>query len=257
MRIAYVCADRGIPFLGGKGASVHCREITTALAGRGHSVNVLCARVGAGNRMPPVATVSQYETGPELEAALGVLAAADGIDVVLERYSLESGFAREMSRTLGLPLVLEVNAPLVLEAGRWRGLVDVDAHLASEQATFRDADAIVAVSSALVEYVTRVAPHARVRRVANGANVGRFQDARLARAAERDRDEVVVGFSGSMKPWHGVHELLEAFRRIARDHLAVGLVFAGHGPEERPLRERVAERAELDAPRAVRRCGGT
>ena len=50
MNIAYVCVDRGIPLLGTKGASVHVRAITTALAARGHQVHVCCARLGDGNR---------------------------------------------------------------------------------------------------------------------------------------------------------------------------------------------------------------
>ena len=54
MKIAYLCADRGIPVLGDKGASVHVREFVTALAGMGHEVTLLCAKQGAGNPCPPV-----------------------------------------------------------------------------------------------------------------------------------------------------------------------------------------------------------
>ncbi|MHB8851323.1 MAG: glycosyltransferase family 4 protein, partial [Acidithiobacillus ferriphilus] len=53
MNIVYLCADRGIPVLGDKGASVHVREFTTALAGAGHEVTLLCARQGKGNPYPP------------------------------------------------------------------------------------------------------------------------------------------------------------------------------------------------------------
>ena len=54
MKIAYLCADRGIPVLGDKGASVHVREFVSALAGLGHEVTLLCAKQGTGNPCPPV-----------------------------------------------------------------------------------------------------------------------------------------------------------------------------------------------------------
>ncbi len=44
MRIAYVCADRGIPITGAKGAAIHVRAVATALRRRGHDVPILAAR---------------------------------------------------------------------------------------------------------------------------------------------------------------------------------------------------------------------
>jgi len=54
MKIAYLCADRGIPVLGDKGASVHVREFVSALVGLGHEVTLLCAERGSGNACQPV-----------------------------------------------------------------------------------------------------------------------------------------------------------------------------------------------------------
>lgn len=38
MKIAYICADFGIPIFGNKGASVHIREIATAFSRKQHDV---------------------------------------------------------------------------------------------------------------------------------------------------------------------------------------------------------------------------
>ena len=46
MKIVYVSADRGIPVLGNKGASMHIRELVNALAGVGHEVTDLSASRG-------------------------------------------------------------------------------------------------------------------------------------------------------------------------------------------------------------------
>ena len=40
MKIAYICADPGVPVLGNKGASVHVREFTNALVELGHQVHI-------------------------------------------------------------------------------------------------------------------------------------------------------------------------------------------------------------------------
>jgi glycosyltransferase involved in cell wall biosynthesis len=244
MKIVYVCADRGIPVLGGKGASAHVRQITSALSARGHDMHLLCRSLGSGNVPPAVATIEQCDTDSDFDRALSSLTRNARVDAVIERYSLESGAARRTSRRLGIPLVLEVNAPLVREASRWRGLRDVSTHLERERETIRSADAVVAVSAALVDYVAGRAPAVPVRRVSNGADVSAIAAARAARAATT-RSEVVVGFVGSMKPWHGVRELLEAFERVARRHPAAGLVFVGEGPEERALRERADANPDL------------
>ncbi len=244
MRIAYVSADRGIPVLGGKGASVHVREITGALAGLGHEVHLLSTRLGEGNPPPPVASIRFCESPALLESALDNLVATSAVDVVLERYSLESGTARRASARARIPLVLEVNAPLVLEAQRWRGLGDIDRHLATEAETFRSADAVIVVSSALAEYVRRRAPDVTVQRIPNGADVERIAAAEPA-VLDVAVGSVVIGFTGSMKPWHGVLELLDAFEEISPRRPEAMLVLAGSGPEEVHVRERVSGSATL------------
>ena len=55
MKIAYICADTGIPVLGNKGASVYVREFTDALVELGYEsarLNVARRERGAINRAP-------------------------------------------------------------------------------------------------------------------------------------------------------------------------------------------------------------
>ena len=46
MRIAYVCADPGIPVHGTKGASVHIQDVVRELVRRGHDVGIHAVRLG-------------------------------------------------------------------------------------------------------------------------------------------------------------------------------------------------------------------
>jgi glycosyltransferase involved in cell wall biosynthesis len=237
MNVLYVCADRGIPLLGNKGASVHVRSIVSAMSSRGHAVTLVVRGWGSGNAAPRVHRIERLEKdGDDAALLLEGLIRAERPDVVIERYSLQSGAARTATRSAGLPLTLEVNAPLVEEARRYRGLEDPAAE-EREHRTFRDADRIQVVSSALLRYVESVAPGVPAAWIPNGADVERFRRPPAATLAGLT-GRTVVGFVGSMKPWHGVAQLLEAFARVRSAHPEAMLVLVGAGPEEADLLER-------------------
>jgi glycosyltransferase involved in cell wall biosynthesis len=243
--VLYVCADRGIPLLGGKGASVHMRAVTSALHDLGHQVTLAVAALGTGNARPAVHRLERLDGDVEADTArLRGLIAAERIDVVIERYSLQSGAARAATSRHGLPLTLEVNAPLVAEATQFRGLADPAAQ-AWEHETFRAADHIHVVSAELLRYVRSVAPGVPARWIPNGANVAAFHEAApLADPGLGGR--LVVGFTGSMKPWHGVADLLDAFASVITARggpmsmVPPVLLLVGDGPELDALKRRAA-----------------
>jgi glycosyltransferase involved in cell wall biosynthesis len=246
VNVLYVCADRGIPLLGGKGASVHVRSVTSAMQALGHRVTLAIRRLDSGNSAPAVHRVEQLpDDVGQAARQLGDLIVEDRIDVVIERYSLQSGAARSASRRHGLNLTLEVNAPLVEEATRYRGLADPDAQ-GWEHATLRAADRIHVVSSALLRYVRSVAPAVPAAWIPNGSHVAAFRDGEPLTMPDLD-GRLVVGFAGSMKPWHGVADLLDAFSRASapprepQREPAPALLLAGAGPELEALRRRAAE----------------
>jgi glycosyltransferase involved in cell wall biosynthesis len=226
VRIAYVCADPGIPLLGHKGASVHLRSLAGALARRGHRVLLLADLVDGEN--PPPANVT---VGPLTDESLTQVLRDWACEVVLERYSLASGKALEASRALGIAYVLEMNAPLADEAARYRGLQNVETWRARERTILNAADAVVAVSSGVRAYAIQcgVAPERTVM-VHNGVDLERFESATGKTIRHRyglDRADV-VGFVGSLKPWHGVDLLLHAAAELDQ---AVKVLIVGDGPQ--------------------------
>ncbi len=236
MKLAYVCADRGISWLGHKGASVHLRSLAAALAARGNEVTVACRKLEGPNQPLAGVEVRLMPASEDEHAAwTREFLRESGTEAVLERYSLSSGAAAEAARAAGLPFVLEVNAPLVEEAARYRGLADVQTWRAREQAVLASADAVIAVSGGVRDHVVAAGvPDARVYVVHNGVDVGAFQQAAgsAARQPGRVNHEVVVGFAGSLKPWHGVDLLLRAFTKVpGRPRLLI----AGDGPQRADL----------------------
>jgi glycosyltransferase involved in cell wall biosynthesis len=236
MRIVYVCADAGIPLRGNKGASVHMRSLAAALARRGNDVLVACRNLEGENPLPPGTTVEALppEEGEHTAWLTSVLTRTRA-DVVLERYSLASTPAQTAARAHGIPLVLEVNAPLVDEASRYRDLDNAEYWRSWERFVLASADAVIAVSTAVRDHVVAAGQDPRhVSVIHNGVDVAAFSgaDGSDTRARHALGDATVVGFTGSLKPWHGVDVLLNAFLDVPP---GVTLLVVGDGPERASL----------------------
>ncbi len=249
MRIAYVCADGGIAVFGDKGASVHITAMAGAFCRIGHEVRVLCARRGTGSAEFPVEQVSadlpppedragkerdQIATASAIEERLVALHRDWQFDLIYERYALWSTAGVRAGRRLGVPVVVEVNAPLVTEQAAFRSLVLEPEARAIEAEVFRCADALAVVSDELVAYVTaKGAVPARVHVIRNAVDTARFTP-HVPRALVPGIPDTafVVGFSGSLKAWHGLDTLLPAFRAL-RDVLPKAhLLVVGEGPRK-------------------------
>ena len=263
MRIAYVCADGGIPVFGEKGASVHITAMAQAFGRIGHEVRLICARRGLGSADYPVEEVTADQPAPGDRAAKerGHIATAAAIedrlvalyrdwpfDLIYERYSLWSTAGVRAGLRLGVPVVVEVNAPLVAEQAEYRALVLADEARKVEAEVFRQADALAVVSDELAVYATaQGAAQDRVHVIRNAVDTARFHPGvRPARIPGIPEGAFVVGFSGSLKAWHGLDTLLPAFRAL-RNHLpSAHLLVVGEGPRK-PWVEGYAAGAGLDA----------
>jgi glycosyltransferase involved in cell wall biosynthesis len=252
MRVAYVCTDPGVPAFGTKGASVHLQEVVRALREKGCSLELFVRRAG-GPPPPDLADVPvqllapSSGAGPDREkAALSAneelaraLGARGRFDLVYERYALFGHGAMEHAAALGVPGLLEVNAPLIEEQAEHRGLVDREGAERASAAAFRAASAILAVSREVADRLER-SPSAggKVHVVPNGVDPRRFARsgaARIGRSAD-----FTVGFVGTLKPWHGLPILVDAFVRLHDGHPGARLLVVGEGPE-RPSLERSLE----------------
>jgi len=281
LRVAYLVADLGISYFGTKGASIHVRAITEALSQLGHEVVCFTAREGG----PPDSACPVEVRTVHLDAFLGGLTSEIGrsgrnpersalrrkeavglclndsfqhaveeehrrrpFDLLLERYSLWSFAGARLGDTLSLPFLLEVNAPLPEEQRRFRTLGLGSIAHAVRREVFRAASGVVAVSEEIAQMAVREgARPATVAVVPNG-----YDPAHLAARprSRRSSNGFTVGFLGSLKPWHGVEILCEAFASFARARPDARLLLVGDGPlrewvESFASRERLGDRIEL------------
>ena len=253
MRVAYLNADCGIPVFGDKGASVHIQEMVSAMQGLGADVRMVATRPGRDENQTGAFEVihasrtNAFTVSGEARAAKEEANIADAdaakdallklyrewpFDMIYERYSLWSKAGVEAARALAVPLVVEVNAPLLIEQQEYRKLALRGVAAAIEQEVFSQAHAIVTVSSALRDYVIAHGAQAdRVTAIGNAVDPSRFNVNIAPRDLGIPRGAYTIGFTGSLKRWHGVDVMMEAFRivhaKVANAHLLV----IGDGPE--------------------------
>jgi glycosyltransferase involved in cell wall biosynthesis len=245
MRLLVLSCDRGIPVLGHKGASVHVRELASALSRLDVDVVIASPRtepmgdvLDAPIELMTIPSIPSEASEGELRAALEEqreavvdIARAVDADAIYERYSLfgEAGIATAL--TLGLPHVLEVNAPLRAEARRFRTLPHPRIAAEIERTVFRGTDRILAVSEALRRWLEdEGVERKRIEVVPNAVT-----PERIGRRRPRTDDDLVLGFCGSLKPWHGIEVLLEAFTMALALEPTLRLEVVGSGPLEHLL----------------------
>jgi glycosyltransferase involved in cell wall biosynthesis len=280
VRLLYLCTDFGINPRGVKGASIHLRSITRALCEHGHEVLLASPKGGAGDDHPAhTLHVDPDESAEKNHKALktwlldhafneavaremrplmlNVTATqslrssllARPVDAIVERLSVLGHVGIDLADALDVPLVVEMNAPLTDEAEAYRSLQLRSLAREIERRVLRRADAVAVVSQELrSRLVDNGAPPQRVHVVPNGADVERFATLPCpgdCRARWGLNGEFVVGFVGSLKPWHGADVLLRALALLRRTDPAARALIVGDGPSADSLRA-LAQELSLD-----------
>jgi glycosyltransferase involved in cell wall biosynthesis len=239
MRLAYLSTDPGIPYGGAKGASVHLAAIGEALAEE-NDVLVLVRAVEPWSS-PPAGMTVEMLPGPgkgasaadrvrfqgELVSWLEGRLAAFGTDALYERLALHSAAGATVAKRLGIPHLLELNAPLLEEAARYRRLEEAEVAERLERETLSHADVVFAVSPPLAAYA-KARGASRVEVLQNAVAVDRFP------TPERNGANPVAVFAGSLRPWHGIETIAEAWRLLGPS--APRLLVIGERPTGELLR---------------------
>jgi glycosyltransferase involved in cell wall biosynthesis len=231
------------------GQAVHIEEMIEALRAEGHEVRIVAPAIGDPGEMGgkvgwvhrlkaalPKAVYELLELAYSLHAYRKLLAAAQEFkpDAIYERYNLFLLAGSMLKKKLGIPLLLEVNAPLVFERSQHSGGLALP-WLArwAEGKAWRSADYILPVTRVLAGYAKEYGvPEDRIAVIPNGINKSHFAEAPDLVEAKRIlglQDKLVLGFTGFVRDWHGVDRIID-WMATADAPANTYLLVVGDGP---------------------------
>jgi glycosyltransferase involved in cell wall biosynthesis len=207
------------------GQAVHLEELIAALQELGHKVclvgPVSFARatlgheprlIGAMKRYAPKFIYELLEIGYNVPAFFRLIRKGSSFqpDFVYERYNLYLLAGIWFKRIKGVPLLLEVNAPLARERASFGGLGLAALARSLERLVWRKADFILPVTGVLADEIRAAGvPESRMVIIPNGTDVEKFAcDRELAKTALGLNGKIVLGFTGFAREWHGLDRVL-------------------------------------------------
>lgn len=244
------------------GQAVHIRSLIEALRGEGHEVVVvgpvdlektdLSAGSGASGivrAVLPRSVCELLELAYSMVAFIRLWAAFQRHRpaVLYERYNLFTLAGLGLKRLCGIPLIVEVNAPLCEERSRHGGLSLERLARWSERVVWQGADWALPVTGALAGHLRAAGvPEERICIIPNavGAEFLERPDEDDLRRRLGVTDRTVLGFTGFIRDWHGLDQVLDVMAGSDRQDLH--LLVVGDGPARASL-ERQARTLGLEA----------
>jgi glycosyltransferase involved in cell wall biosynthesis len=234
------------------GQFVHIEELIGALRGLGHTVVVVEPRhvqeAKLGDESKAGLTAKKYIPAPIYELVellysipefYRLAAACRRVrpDALYQRANLYMLSGVACAWLFRLPFLLEVNAPLAQERGRFGRLRFPRLARWTEEVMWRAADKVLPVTGVLAQTVAKAGvPDERIVVVPNGVDLDRFapgDDAAMRRRHGLE-GKLVLGFTGFVREWHGAEAIVDL---LAGDALPPNSLFmiVGDGPVREAL----------------------
>lgn len=207
------------------GQYVHVSEIIQALRAQGHEVLVVAPQMTESSNFGhdggfvtklkkklPMALYELLELGYSFIVAVKLLKAIKSFqpDVIYERYNLYQPAGVMISKLMGVPLLLEVNAPLQEERAKFgNGLAFPRFAKAIEDYTWKKADRVLPVTRVLANQMThRGVDEGKISVIHNGIKESLLEINKNKPVSQPD--EIVIGFVGFMHLTCGVELVIKA-----------------------------------------------
>ncbi|MFN0033176.1 MAG: glycosyltransferase family 4 protein [Flavobacteriales bacterium] len=269
MKILYYSPHPNVNMAAPSGPGTHIREVVSAFGNSGHTVVRLIAggetlsssasiqfkKRGYKKFIPTVLwqTMKDYKLlrfDKMMEQQLLQLIEKEKPDIIYERAYYLMGSGHRAAKTTGMKYVCEINAPYPDEKAEMEGK-SLFHHKAvmNEKEQAWQAHSIVVVSSALKKYLIEKTGvnEGKIIITPNAVNPEHIEIKRGLLAEIRNKlevrtDDKVIGFVGSIFPYHGVDILLEAFVQLkAKGKDNIKLLIVGDGEILNQLKQQAAD----------------
>lgn len=227
------------------GQYVHLEAILTQLRQQGHTVELVgptihperpsdapaakLSLVGRLKKAMPKAVYELMELGYSLVVAWRLYRAIrkHQPEFIYERYNALQPAGVWLAKKMRIPLLLEVNAPLVQERSRFSGMGLPKLAKWVEDWTWRNASLVLPVTDVLAEHLREAGVEEdHIRVVHNGVHKSWVDGLALKPLPVTPDDDVIIGFVGFMHLTCGVQWAIEALQELPEN---VKLVCVGDG----------------------------
>ncbi|MDB0025391.1 glycosyltransferase family 4 protein [Flavobacteriales bacterium] len=258
MRILYYSPHPNLRIEDQAGYGTHMREMISAFKGLGHEVHILiagrqtitddivknCQRQNFSSKkfLKTLIPSLIWETIKDLQLVkidrtnkfqLTQLVAEFNPDIIYERshYGMVSGVSVAMAQ--GIHHVLEVNSPNVDERIKLSGKSLLTQRASrKDRWAFAHTDHVLTVSTHLAEYLEITHISKKWSTTPNAIHPGQQEESELdlqRGAFNLDDAAVLLGFVGSIFPWHGVDLIIEAVAQLRQRGRNVQAMVVGDG----------------------------
>jgi len=224
------------------GQYVHVEELTNALLEQGHELHFVAPQVnenadfggdgGFVSKLKKALPKALYEILELSYSAWVFIKLVVAIlkfkpEVIYERYNLYQPAGVLAAKLFNIPLLLEINAPLAEERAKYSGLALQGFAKKIEDFTWRGATHCLPVTDVLADYMREAdIPESRITVIHNGVRQ-QFIDEMMQHDINVNKQEIVIGFTGFIHPWHGMDKALEAIAE--HKELPLRLICVGDG----------------------------
>jgi glycosyltransferase involved in cell wall biosynthesis len=242
------------------GQYVHIEELIKALKSRGHEIVLVepkqIKQKAFGKSSAAVDTIRTLLPGYIHELLEFVYSFYDCIilvfeilkhrpDCIYERYNLFFISGVVAKKLFGLPLILEVNSPLLEERNNNDGISLKALASWTETYAWRNADFVLPVTAVLADKILKkgVLPE-RCVVIPNGINLEKFSGNNSIDIKQKYNlhNKLILGFVGFARIWHGLDRVLHVISKNM--HCNFHFLMVGDGPA-RPELERLAKELNI------------
>ncbi|KAA3595914.1 MAG: glycosyltransferase family 1 protein [Calditrichaeota bacterium] len=274
MNILYYIGNRGIDLTKKVGYYTHVCKLIESVRATGNPLHLLCIgenslpELGANTQIPHkyaryfvhrVLPFTGLINSSRLQKIALQLHKNEKFDIIHERFGLYSYGGYRSARKMNVPLLFEVNGPVIEEKQNHtdplEGLELLSAKI-SRKTALKHGDGFVAISNIMKEIMVDEwgLPSEKIYVMPNCADHKVFareglkeEGLSLRKNLGYNDDEFVICFVGSFFPWYGLEVFFEAFGKAYKERKNLRLLMVGEGRIENDLKQMAKDSGFFEA----------